>query len=88
EFREFRVHRHSIPPFIPLEQLSREFLPRDLRGFLEILSRHLNAFVGRRRQLEQFQERFSDCIQGIPRRNSLCNLLSFCYRIPGKSGNA
>ncbi|NXB61122.1 CENPO protein, partial [Struthidea cinerea] len=87
ESREFRIRRHSIPPFIPLEQLSRKFLPSDLRGFLDALFRHLNAFVGRRQQLEQFQEQFSDRIQGIPERNSLCNLLSFRYSIPGKSGN-
>ncbi|XP_068867980.1 centromere protein O [Aphelocoma coerulescens] len=86
ESREFRIQRHSIPPFIPLEQLARKFLPSDLRGFLDVLFQHLNAFVGRRHQLEQFQEQFSEWIQGIPRRNSLCNLLSFRYGIPGKSG--
>ncbi|NXC53408.1 CENPO protein, partial [Aleadryas rufinucha] len=88
EFREFRILRHSIPPFIPLERLSREFLPSDLRGFLDALFQHLNAFVGRRRQLEQFQEEFSEWLEGIPQRNSLCNLLSFRCRIPGKSGNS
>ncbi|NXL75785.1 CENPO protein, partial [Leptocoma aspasia] len=85
DFREFRIHRHSIPPFIPLERLAREFLPRQPREFLGILFQHLNAFVGRRRQLRQFQEEFPDCIQGSPSCNSLCNLLSFCYRIPGKT---
>ncbi|NWW25153.1 CENPO protein, partial [Falcunculus frontatus] len=88
EFQEFRIQRHSIPPFIPLEQLSRKFLPSDLRGFLDSLFQHLNAFVGRRHQLEQFQEQFSEYIQGNPQRNSLCNLLSFRYQIPGKSGNS
>ncbi|NWT87391.1 CENPO protein, partial [Lanius ludovicianus] len=87
DFREFRIQRHSIPPFIPLEQLSRKFLPSDLRGFLDVLFQHLNAFVGRRHQLEQFQEQFSKWIQGIPHGNSLCNLLSFQYGIPGKSGS-
>ncbi|NXS31717.1 CENPO protein, partial [Pomatostomus ruficeps] len=82
---EFRVRRHSVPAFIPLERLSREFLPGDLRGFLERLFCHLNAFVGRRHQLEQFQEQFSEWIQGTPHRNSLCNLLSFQYGIPGKN---
>ncbi|XP_017582318.1 PREDICTED: centromere protein O [Corvus brachyrhynchos] len=68
ESREFRIQRHSIPPFIPLEQLARKFLPSDLRGFLDVLFQHLNAFVGRRHQLEQFQEEFSD---GIFQRSSL-----------------
>ncbi|NWW78094.1 CENPO protein, partial [Climacteris rufus] len=80
-----RIQRHSIPAFIPLEQISRKLLHSDLRSFLDLLSRHLNAFVGRRHQLELLQEHFSDWIQGTPQRNSLCNLLSFQYHIPGKS---
>ncbi|NXO75479.1 CENPO protein, partial [Sitta europaea] len=55
EFPEFRLRRHSIPPFIPLERLSREFLPQKPREFLGILFQHLNAFVGRRQQLRQLQ---------------------------------
>ncbi|XP_014118065.1 PREDICTED: centromere protein O, partial [Pseudopodoces humilis] len=51
EFRHFRIRRHSIPPFIPLELLARQFLPRNLREFLGILFQHLNAFVARRQQL-------------------------------------
>ncbi|XP_050169334.1 centromere protein O [Myiozetetes cayanensis] len=84
---ELRIQRHSIPAFIPLERLSREFLPRDLRRFLGLLCQHLNGFVGRRFQAEQFQERFSDWIQGIPQRNSLCNLLKFRYSLARNSGN-
>ncbi|NXD46693.1 CENPO protein, partial [Copsychus sechellarum] len=83
EFREFRVRRHSVPPFIPLERLARQFLPRNPRQFLAILLQHLNAFVARRQQLQEFQEEFSECIRGVPSHNSLCNLLSFRYRIPG-----
>ncbi|NWS10102.1 CENPO protein, partial [Pachyramphus minor] len=82
---ELRIQRHSIPPFIPLEQLSRRFLPTDLRRFLALLSQHLNAYVGRRFQAEQFQERFSDWIQGTPQRNSLCNLLKFSYSLSRNS---
>ncbi|NXM21308.1 CENPO protein, partial [Ploceus nigricollis] len=55
ELRELRIRRHSIPPFIPLERLSREFLPGKLRHFLGSLFQHLNAFVGRRHQRQQLQ---------------------------------
>ncbi|NXM65535.1 CENPO protein, partial [Serilophus lunatus] len=93
---EPRIHRHSIPPFIPLERLSRRFLHSDLREFLAQLSQHLNAFVGRRFQAEQLQgceildpgagmEHFSDWIVGTPQQNSLYNLLIFQYNIPGNS---
>ncbi|NXP28366.1 CENPO protein, partial [Scytalopus superciliaris] len=84
---QLRIHRHSIPPFIPLERISREFLPRDLRRFLSVLSQHLNGYAGRKFQLEQLQEHFSDRIKGIPRQNSLCNLLTFEYGLSGKSRN-
>ncbi|NWV80220.1 CENPO protein, partial [Dasyornis broadbenti] len=85
---EFRLSRHSVPAFIPLEPLSRKFLPSDPRSFLDLLSRHLNAFVGRRRQLEQLQEQFSAWIRGNPQRNSLCNLLSFQYGVPGENSRS
>ncbi|NXQ37483.1 CENPO protein, partial [Alaudala cheleensis] len=52
---ELRLRRHSIPPFIPLQRLSREFLPRQPREFLELLLGHLNAFVARREQLRLAQ---------------------------------
>ncbi|NXQ20003.1 CENPO protein, partial [Peucedramus taeniatus] len=55
EGRELRICRHSIPPFIPLEPLCREFLPGKLPKFLALLCQHLNAFVGRRHQLQTFQ---------------------------------
>ncbi|XP_051667245.1 centromere protein O isoform X6 [Manacus candei] len=76
---EVRIQRHSIPAFIPLEQLSRRFLATDLRRFLALLSQHLEGYSGRRFQADQLQERFSDWIQGAPQRNSLCNLLKFSY---------
>ncbi|NXQ09519.1 CENPO protein, partial [Vidua macroura] len=57
ERREWRLGRHSIPPFIPLERLGREFLPGRLRQFLALLLQHLNAFVGRRQQLRRARVR-------------------------------
>ncbi|XP_071598366.1 centromere protein O [Heliangelus exortis] len=76
-----RIHRHSIPTFIPLEQISKKFLQTDIRRFLALLSDHLNAYVGRRHQAEQLQEHFSDQIVGTMQRNSLCNLLVFNYKV-------
>ncbi|XP_039239375.1 centromere protein O [Pipra filicauda] len=82
---EVRIQRHSIPAFIPLEQLSRRFLATDLRRFLALLSQHLEGYSSRRFQADQLQERFSDWIQGTPQRNSLCNLLKFSYSLSRNS---
>ncbi|NXT79079.1 CENPO protein, partial [Zapornia atra] len=52
---EVRIHHHSIPTFIPLEQITKKYLETDIRRFLAVLSDHLNAYVGRRYQAEQLQ---------------------------------
>lgn len=46
------ISRHNIPPFIPLKRLEEESdFQTDLTVFLDTLSRHLNAYVGRKEQL-------------------------------------
>ncbi|KAM9297991.1 centromere protein O isoform 2-T2 [Morus bassanus] len=82
---EVQIHRHSIPIFIPLEQLAKKYLQTDFRRFLSVLSDHLNAYVGRRYQADQLQEHFSDQIEGTLQRNSLCNLLVFNYNVSSES---
>lgn len=48
-----RISRHDIPPFIPLNSLAKcNNLQTDLNAFLDNLSQHLNAYVGRRQQLK------------------------------------
>ncbi|NXC77204.1 CENPO protein, partial [Anhinga anhinga] len=81
---EVQIHCHSIPIFIPLEQLAKKYLQTDIRRFLSVLSDHLNAYVRRRYQADQLQEHFSDQIEGTLQRNSLCNLLVFNYNVSHK----
>nr|XP_009686488.1 PREDICTED: centromere protein O isoform X1 [Struthio camelus australis] len=50
-----QIHRHSVPVFIPLEQLAKKYLQTDIKRFLSVLSDHLNAYVGRRYQADQLQ---------------------------------
>lgn len=46
------IGRHDIPAFIPLKKLEEESnIQTDLRSFLDTLSQHLNAYVGRKEQL-------------------------------------
>ncbi|NXE54352.1 CENPO protein, partial [Casuarius casuarius] len=81
---EVQIRRHSVPVFIPLEQLAKKYLQTDIRRFLSALSDHLNAYAGRRYQADQLQERFSDRLEGTLQRNSLCNMLVFNYNMSGK----
>ncbi|NWX71664.1 CENPO protein, partial [Alca torda] len=82
---EVRIYRHSIPTFIPLQQIAKKYLQTDIRRFLSVLSDHLNAYVGRRYQADQLQEHFSGQIEGTLQRNSLCNLLVFNYNVSSES---
>ncbi|NXA24617.1 CENPO protein, partial [Ibidorhyncha struthersii] len=82
---EVQIYRHSVPVFIPLQQIAKKYLQTDIRRFLSVLYDHLNAYVGRRYQAEQLQEHFSDQIEGTVQRNSLCNLLVFNYNVSCKS---
>ncbi|NXR05439.1 CENPO protein, partial [Sagittarius serpentarius] len=82
---EVQICRHSVPVFIPLEQIAKKYLQTDIRRFLSVLSNHLNAYAGRRYQADQLQEHFSDQIEGTLQRNSLCNLLVFNYNMSSKS---
>ncbi|NXG36381.1 CENPO protein, partial [Dromaius novaehollandiae] len=81
---EVQIRRHSVPVFIPLEQLAKKYLQTDIKRFLSALSDHLNAYAGRRYQADQLQERFSDRLEGTLQRNSLCNMLVFNYNTAGK----
>ncbi|NP_001026270.2 centromere protein O [Gallus gallus] len=80
-----KIQRHSVPVFIPLEQIAKKYLQTDIRRFLSVLSDHLNAYVGRRHQADQLEEHFSDHIDGTLQRNSLCNLLVFNYTVSSNS---
>ncbi|KFP44614.1 Centromere protein O, partial [Chlamydotis macqueenii] len=82
---EVQIYRHSVPIFIPLEQIAKKYLQTDVRRFLSVLSDHLNAYAGRRYQAEQLQEHFSDQLEGTLQRNSLCNLLVFNYDVSSQS---
>ncbi|XP_067884534.1 centromere protein O isoform X2 [Heterodontus francisci] len=76
-----KIVRHSIPAFIPLEQMARTYLQQDLRRFLDVLCDALNAYVSRRYQAEQLQERHTAYLTGQVQRNFAYNLLKFQYSI-------
>ncbi|XP_039094224.1 centromere protein O [Hyaena hyaena] len=79
--KPLRIHHHSIPVFIPLEELSAKYLQTDIQHFLFCLCEYLNAYAGRKYQADQLQSDFAGFLAGPLRRNSLCNLLSFTYKV-------
>ncbi|XP_054976923.1 centromere protein O [Sorex araneus] len=83
--KPLQIHHHSVPPFIPLEQLSAKYLQTDVQHFLFRLHEYLNAYSGRKYQADRLQSDFSAFLAGPLQRNALCNLLTFTYKVEPKS---
>ena len=49
ELPDLQIHRHSLPPFIPLATLT-PLLNTNLKQFMNTVSQHVTAFVNRRQQ--------------------------------------
>lgn len=58
---KLRISRHNVPPFIPLNSLAEQSnMQTNIKAFLDTLSRHLNAFAGRKQQLKLVK--VTDCV--------------------------
>ncbi|KAM5291768.1 LOW QUALITY PROTEIN: centromere protein O [Ctenodactylus gundi] len=79
--KSVRIHHHSIPVFIPLEKIAAKYLQTDIQHFLFSLSEYLNAYSGRKYQADRLQSDYAALLTGPLQRNSLCNLLSFTYKV-------
>lgn len=76
-----QISRHSIPPFIPVDSLAEEMsMQKNIRGFLDTLSLHLNAFVARKQQLKLVKE-LHKSVQ-VLESNALGSLLTLMLTIP------
>ncbi|XP_015977197.2 centromere protein O [Rousettus aegyptiacus] len=82
--KPLRIHHHSIPVFIPLEEISAKYLQTDIQHFLFSLCEYLNAYAGRKYQADQLQSDFAASLTGPLQRNSLCNLLAFTYKVESR----
>lgn len=78
--KPLRIHDHSIPVFIPLEEIAAKYLQTNIQQFLFSLCEYLNAYSGRKYQADRLQSDFAAFLAGPLQRNSLCNLLSFTYK--------
>ncbi|XP_035556232.1 centromere protein O isoform X2 [Canis lupus baileyi] len=75
------IHHHSIPIFIPLEEISAKYLQTNIQRFLFCLCEYLNAYAGRKYQADRLQSDFAAYLARPLQRNPLCNLLSFTYKV-------
>nr|XP_006116790.1 centromere protein O isoform X3 [Pelodiscus sinensis] len=80
-----QIRHHSVPIFIPLEEIAKKYLQTDIKRFLAMLSEHLNAYAGRKYQADQLQEHFSAFLEGTLQRNLLQNVLLFNYDVETES---
>ncbi|XP_054651677.1 centromere protein O [Dunckerocampus dactyliophorus] len=79
-----RIRRHNVPPFIPLGPLTEcSHLQADVRGFLDTLGTHLNAFAGRKQQLKLVKELHTS-VQ-VMESNVLCSILVLMLTTPTKN---
>ncbi|CAG8558472.1 9447_t:CDS:2 [Funneliformis caledonium] len=53
---QLSVFRHTIPHFIPIDELEATYLNKDLRKFANIIGENLQAFVTRREELNTLLE--------------------------------
>lgn len=60
--KPLRIHHHSIPVFIPLEELSAKYLQTNIQHFLFRLCEYLNAYSGRKYQADRLQVSVWDLI--------------------------
>ena len=49
------IHHHSVPVFIPLEEISAKYLQTNTQHFLFVLCEYLNAYSGRKYQADRLQ---------------------------------
>ncbi|KAK7904228.1 hypothetical protein WMY93_016835 [Mugilogobius chulae] len=79
--KPLRILRHNIPPFIPVEALAEEEnMQKNVRGFLDALSLHLNGFAARKQQLKLVKERHASV--EVLESNALCSHLVLMFTKP------
>lgn len=59
-----KIHKHTVPYFIPVDAISQQYLNTDIKRFLMIICEQLNAFVVRREQVCLCQEQHGDKLEG------------------------
>ncbi|KAK2092104.1 hypothetical protein P7K49_028632 [Saguinus oedipus] len=57
--KPLRIHHHSVPVFIPLEEIAAKYLQTNIQHFLFSLCEYLNAYSGRKYQADRLQKHYA-----------------------------
>ncbi|KAG2467774.1 CENPO protein, partial [Polypterus senegalus] len=71
------IQRHNFPSCIQLEPLEKQHLQSNIQMFFYLIRKHLNAYEGRKYQVQQIQEQFMDTVAVV--KNSLYSVISLSY---------
>jgi len=52
------IWKHTLPSFVPLNQLAQDHLNRDLDQFLDIIEEQLQVYVNRREEIQKIKENY------------------------------
>eukprot|EP00300_Choanocystis_sp_HF-7_P023228 c2321_g1_i1.p2 GENE.c2321_g1_i1~~c2321_g1_i1.p2 ORF type:complete len:212 (-),score=36.33 c2321_g1_i1:295-930(-) len=74
-----KLHRHTVPYFIPVHALFAKHMPRSLRGFIRDVEAHLNAFVFRRESWNRARKASGNALSRISVTDSF-DSISFTLR--------
>ncbi|KAI5084149.1 hypothetical protein GOP47_0000318 [Adiantum capillus-veneris] len=75
-FESLCVLTHTIPFYVPLKEVEREYLSSNAAMFISILGDLLQAYVSRREQIRKFKETRSDKLRLIS-HTVLCDAVDF-----------
>lgn len=84
--RGVRIHRHDIPPSIPLKKLAQKNLETDLPAFLHTLWQHVNGLASRLYQIKLIKEQLDTV--SVMETNPLCSVLVLMCKVPEQEDTA
>lgn len=75
-FESLYIHSHTIPFYIPLKEVEREYLASSAAMFINVLGDLLQAFISRREQIRKFKETRADKLR-LFSHTVLCDAVDF-----------
>jgi len=73
------IFKHTIPYFIPHENILKHYLNKNIKVYIDELSDYLHAYVSRREQFNEVKLKYGDKLNDIY-TNGACDLIKFKYK--------